>query len=160
MSVAKLLSHLPTDLLRRALADLHSNLPPPASDTSEARADWFDMAVTEFAALCPIDETEAMLVSLVVGAHAHARSSLYLADRATDRKTADRARAVARKLIGMAQADLLWIQNRRRQAWAASQSPEPASTHTAPPAADARQRRAERIRALDLRLVEPPETRH
>jgi hypothetical protein len=156
------------------LDELSATLPRPIPDTPDARAVRDEIARCMFLALHPVDVLDANFASQIVLLGAHANDSLRIArETAHDPKFARSARAQARSLMRLMRgtlSDLHAHQLARAEAWAGQPHPVPATSPLQrpfpppdPPAmsdADAKAQRAARIRELDLRVVETPDTRH
>jgi hypothetical protein len=157
------------------LEELSATLPRSIPDTPDARAVRDEIARCMFLALHPADVLDANFASQIVLLGAHANDSLRIArETAHDPKFARSARAQARSLMRLMRgtlSDLHAHQLARAEAWAGQPHPVPATSLPQPrpfpppdpPAmsdADAKAQRAARIRELDLRVVETPDTRH
>ena len=98
---------LPTALLREIHAHLCDTLPPPASDTPDARATRVAGATTAAAALHPADAFEARLAARIVAMDAHAADCLRLAGlAAADPAEMRRCRAQAASMARQAESAL------------------------------------------------------
>ena len=102
---------LPTPLARELFANLCDMLPPPASDTPEARARRDELAMTAATALHPADAFEAKLAARIVAMDAHAADSLRLAGLCgDDTPEMHRCRAQAISMARQADAALRALQ--------------------------------------------------
>ncbi|HME21605.1 MAG TPA: hypothetical protein VKI44_09720 [Acetobacteraceae bacterium] len=174
------LPRLPATVAGVLLERLRSALPAPIPDTPENRATRDHDAFAAVAALRPANAADALFATMIVAEQAHASECLRMAGlMRQDSGMADRYRTLGNRMMreSLSSLDLL----RTCQAGAAGQaaSPPPAASPpagplrdvslptqgeaprpAAQPATDARQQRAARIRALDLRVIETPPTRH
>jgi hypothetical protein len=182
MNITDLLPNLSAAVARHLFDTVRGSLPRPILDTPENRAARDKAAIAAIVGLQPGDAFEAMRATLIVVADAHAADCLRRADQpGTDAKTAHRSRTLAGALARQVRDALRTYQShqasRRRSeagkqpAVAAGLSDQPhvvslpASLETPRPvvtdlAAEASRQRAARIRALDLRVIETPATRH
>jgi hypothetical protein len=187
MRATEFLPNLPAAVACETLNTLHATLPPPAVDTPENRDARDATAMAELAALRPADRVELMVATQIVLAEAHAAACLRLAARpGMDFKTASRSRSLAASFLRCSQDERRFLLRRqaarvqpkagkqpapapRTSPWlrdtahlAASTAPRPATNlnQTTDLTAEARQQRAARIRALDLRVIDIPMTRH
>lgn len=154
---------------------MRATLPRPIPDTPYGREVRDEIARCMFLALHPADVLDATFACQIILLNAHADDSLRIAREAVhDPKFARSARAQARSRMRLMR-DTLGDLHARQLARAAAQAgrPQPAPATTLlqprpvpppnPPAtsdADAKAPRAARIRELDLRVVETPDTRH
>ena len=76
MQIPDYLPNLAPGVARAVFADLCGSLPPPPTDSPEARADRDETAMSAVAALRPNDPFEAKLASQIVAANAHAMDCL------------------------------------------------------------------------------------
>jgi hypothetical protein len=157
------------------LEELRATLPRPIPDTPGAREVRDEIARSMFLALNPADVLDANFACQIILLSAHANDSLRIArETAHDPKFSRSARAQARSMMRLMRGtlgDLHAHQLARAEAWAGQPPPVPATSQLQPcpvpppnpPAtsdADAKAQRAARIRELDLRVVETPDTRH
>ncbi len=187
MRATEFLPNLPAAVAGETLNTLRATLPPPAIDTPENRDARDVTAMAELAALRPADLVELMVATQIVLAEAHAAACLRLAARpGVDFNIARRNRALAASFSRCSQDERRFLLRRqaaraqpkagkqpasapRTNPWlrdiarpAAAMAPRPATNlnQTTDLAAAARQQRAARIRALDLRVIDIPPTRH
>jgi hypothetical protein len=119
---------LPPAVVRAVFADICALLPPPATDTAEARADRDDLAMAAVAALHPADAFEADLAVQIVGANAHAKESLRLAAAAgQDVWEARRCRAQAAAMMRCMQNGLRALERRQQTREKAEDAMHPAA---------------------------------
>jgi hypothetical protein len=76
MQIPDYLPHLTPGVAREVFADLCGSLPPPHTDSPEARADRDETAMSAVASLRPNDPFEARLASQIIAANAHAMDCL------------------------------------------------------------------------------------
>jgi hypothetical protein len=165
-SFADLFPNLPTSVVSHAFADLLPVLPLPIPDTPENRVARDDKAIAALAALQPRDAAEMMFAVNIIACEAHALDCIRLAqDPATDARTARRCRTVGESMLREVRMQRREL--KRQQAKAelrrtkAPPPPPPAPRPVLSPRdVEAQRQRAERIRALDLRLIETPSTMH
>jgi hypothetical protein len=172
MSISDFLPELPATIARTTLEQLRSALPLPIPDTPENRASRDQAAFGAVAALRPANAADAVLAIMIVAAQAHASECLRRADELRhDPRMVGRLRTLANRMMreALSSLDLLRECQRRAPRPAAGRPPAPPLpgapqcevSRPAPQAADdAAQKRAARIRALDLRVIETPPTRH
>jgi hypothetical protein len=165
MHSTEILPNLPASIVRHALDTMLAILPRPVPDTPENRARRDELAVAALIALRPSDAFEVTVAVQIVAGNAHAADSLRLAIQpGIDDKLARRLRNVAAGMMDLLRGEAQML--RRRQAArqkTAGAAPRPAPAGPKPaadPAAEAKRLRAERIRELGLRLLDPPATRH
>jgi hypothetical protein len=179
MSITNLLPHLPPFIAQHSLDDLRKALPLPIPDTPETREARDRAAFAAVAALRPADAADAMMAVSIVLAQAHAADSMRLAHETRDPRQAERWRALSRQSMNNVRAGLRLLEkiqaSRRKQAvqrqaqaprpdTALCHAPLPENPPRQPPPArpgdTARAERESRLRALDLRTIETPSTRH
>ena len=73
------LPNLPDSIAREVFATLCGTLPPPVTDTPEARAAREETAMAAVAALLPANAYEALLAAQIILANYHAKDCLRLA---------------------------------------------------------------------------------
>jgi len=180
MRSTEYLPGLPATIASTLLEQLRSALPAPIPDTPGNRATRDHDAFAAVAALRPDNAADALVATMIVAQQAHASECLRMAGlMGQDPGMADRYRTLGNRMMrdSLSSLDLL----RKCQGGAARQAVNPPPTAFRPagpprdvslptqreaprpaaqPAADARQQRAARIRALDLRVIETPPTRH
>jgi hypothetical protein len=166
MDITKALPQLSASVARQSLRTLLSILPLPVPDTPENRARRDAAAAAALVALRPADAYEAMLAVQILACEVGAADCLRLAARPdADAATARRGHTLAASMKKLAQSEFRDLQRRQ------SQREKPGRAAPPPPAlteaiqaikreAEAKRLRAERIRALDLRMVETPPTMH
>lgn len=157
------------------LEELRATLPRPIPDTPYGWEVRDEIARCMFLALHPADVLDATFACQIILLNAHADDSLRLAREAVhDPKFARSARAQARSMMRLMRetlADLHARQLARATTQPGRPQPAPATALVQPrpvpppnpPAssdANAKAERAARIRELDLRIVETPDTRH
>jgi hypothetical protein len=163
-SFADLFPNLPASVVSHAFADLMRILPPPTPDTPENRVARDDKAIAELAALQPRDAAEMMFAVNIIACEAHGLDCIRLAqDFATDPQTARRCRTLAESMLREARIQRRDLKRRQadteRRRTKAPPPPPPVPV-LSPRDVEAQRQRAERIRALDLRLIETPSTMH
>ena len=105
------LPNLPPSIASEVFATLCDSLPPPATDTSEARAARYETAMAAVAALCPTDAFQALLAARIVIADYQAKDSLRLANQpGQDPKTARQCRAQSNAMMRNADSGLRALQ--------------------------------------------------
>jgi hypothetical protein len=120
--------NLPPAIVRAVFAGLCGLLPPPGTDTAEARADRDELAMAAVAALHPADAFEADLAVQIVGANAHAKDSLRLAAAAgQDVWEARRCRAQAAVMMRHMQSGLRALERRQQTREKAEDAMHPAA---------------------------------
>jgi hypothetical protein len=160
---------LTAEVIRYKVEEMNRCLPRGVADTDFDRTVSREVAGHMFLALRPGEIIEADLTIQIILLNAHAHACLRMgAEAKLDLQMARRFRAQAKsnfrlmrgllsdlhvRQLGHAEAKGQW-----RQPVAAKPAPQaqPATLS----AADARKRRAARIRELDLRIIEAPDTRH
>ena len=116
-------------LARQVFAELCESLPPPSSDTPEARHARQELAKDAVVALQPADAWEVSLAVRIVGANAHAIDSLRLASLAlANGDMAERSRCLAQAASMSRQSDSGYRALQRRQA---TRDKQLAETHPA-----------------------------
>jgi hypothetical protein len=126
------ITDLPATVSREIFATLRGLLPPPATDTPEARADREETAMAAVIALYPADAFEADLAAQIVGADAHAKDSLRLAVVAgTDTAEARRCRAQAISMMRQMQSGLRTLQRMQAAKEKAEAAMQPAAMERA-----------------------------
>jgi hypothetical protein len=162
------------EIIRVNVASMLEALPPCVPDTPENRWARDEFARGAFASLNPNDALEVMLACQIVLLNAHAATCLSeVARPGLDPRFRRRSRAQARSMMRLMRDALRDLQEHQvRRADAAAErllaAPVPPAPTTRPPEpapvprseADARRQRAARIRELDLRVIETPDTRH
>ena len=154
---ASIVSHVLTDLVRA--------LPLPIPDTPENRTARDDKAIAALAALQPRDAAEMMFAVNIIVFEAQALECVRLGqDPATDAHTAGRCRTLGESMlrdVRMQRRGLTRQQARNEARRTKAPPPPPAPRPVLSPRdVEAQRQRAERIRALDLRLIETPSTMH
>ena len=164
MRITEILPNLSPAVARHTLDTLLAALPPPVPDTPENRATHDQLAFTAFVSLRPGNPVEAMLAAHVIAFSAQAAHCLRLAAQpGLDPRTARQARTQAGSMTRCEKDALRMLQDSQK-----ARSAVPATWPPAPPepsqakrrAAEAAKQRAARIRALDLRLIDPPPSIH
>jgi hypothetical protein len=133
------LPNLPPCVAREVFANLCADLPPPVTDTTEAREMRDNLAMSAVAALHPADAFEALLAARAVVADFYASDSLRLAtehrdDYAKTMRCRAQACAMMRQMRQMLRT-LEQMQAARRAAIPAAapgpiQRPQPAAPHS------------------------------
>jgi hypothetical protein len=133
------LPDLPTSVARDVFATLCAGLPPPPTDTPEARAVRDVAAMAAVTALRPADAFEARLAAQIVAADAQAMDSFRLASQyCNDLSATLRCRAQAAAMMRQMQSalrTLINMQSQRQKAATAKQPvapPEPQPDLVAP----------------------------
>jgi hypothetical protein len=166
MRIADYLPGLPATIATTMLEELRAALPLPVPDTPENRAARDHAALIAVAVLHPTNAADLILARSIVAMHAHAADCLRQADTLRhDPRMADRLRTLGNRMTRESLATTALLRTCQADAAkrAARQPPSPPPRILAPlprDAADAREQRAARIRALDLRLIETPPTMH
>lgn len=177
MELSEYLPLLPADMARYVLEQLRQTLPPPVPDTPEARAEREHRSFCAIAELRPANAADAMLASQIVLASAVAADCLRRAEACGDDvRVANANRSLARQFLREEKAARKLLQQIQKANAARKRVPWPIKAlrpglwerdPTAPPPrgappldAKARAERAARIRAIDLRVIETPPTRH
>lgn len=182
MNFTEILPNVPTAAARHLLATLCASLPLPIPNTPAGCAARDEAAIAAVVGLRPRNAAEAMLAVQIVTTDAHAAVCLHFAAQPGQgpelvRRYRAQAAALSREVqIGL--RTLLHDQTSRRRSAPATtpgvvagadrwlRDPAPAAPSSAlqpvliDPAAEAKRQRAARIRALDLRVIETPATRH
>jgi hypothetical protein len=128
------LPNLPPSVAREVFANLCTTLPPPATDTAEAREMRDNLAMSAVAALHPADAFEALLAVTVVVADFYASDCLRLAtEHRDDYAKTMRCRAQACAMMRQMQRVLRTLE----QMQAARRAAIPATAPTASPRATA-----------------------
>jgi hypothetical protein len=108
------LPNLPPSIAREVFSTLCTSLPPPATDTAEARDARHETAMAAVAALHPADAIEALLGVQIVAANAHAMDSLRLAVQpGVDPDAARRCRAQASSMMRQMQSGMRALERRQ-----------------------------------------------
>ena len=105
------LPNLPPSIAREVFATLCGTLPPPVTDTPEARAAREETAMAAVAALLPANAYEALLAAEIVAANYNAKDCLRLAVQpGQDPDDARRLRAQANAMMRQEQSSLRALQ--------------------------------------------------
>ena len=105
------LPNLPASVSREVFATLCASLPPPVTDTPEARAAREETAMAAVAALLPANAYEALLAAEIVAANYNAKDCLRLAVQpGQDPDDARRIRAQANAMMRQEQSGLRALQ--------------------------------------------------
>lgn len=157
MHTTDVLPKLAPAIAEEILERLRAALPLPTPNTPATRAARDESAFFAISGLCPTDAAQASLAALIVAMQAHYLECLRQADlMRQDFKMADRFRAVGQQMMREVRGGLRLLRECQASANKAAAKPRPAMPCTA----DARRERRSRIRALNLRLIETPPTRH
>lgn len=127
-----ILPNLPPSIAREVFANLCATLPPPVTDTPEARAARDETAMAAVAALHPADAFEALLAAQIVEADAHAKDCLRLAVQpGQDPEAARRCRAQASAMMRHMQSGLRALQRTQSMRETAEAAMHPAAMERA-----------------------------
>jgi hypothetical protein len=166
---------LTVDDVQYRLEEMRATLPRPIPDTPYAREVRDEIARCMFLALQPVDVLDANFACQIILLNAHANDCLHIArEAARDSKFARSSRAQARSMMRLMRgtlSDLHAHQLLRAEVQAGQPQPAPilalCQPCPVPPPnpsagsdADAKAQRADRMRELDLRVIEAPDTRH